>query len=132
METFFDSSGFFAWADEASVAGEKIRVLLVERRPSLVTTSMVFAETISLLTKRVGKHKGIEMGERILESDIIRLVYLDEGIQRDAWQLCKKYKDKDFDFIDAASFVFCQKQGIKEALTLDRHFSQMGFKVYPE
>ena len=93
---------------------------------------MVFAETISLLTKRVGKHKGIEMGERILESDIIRLVYLDEGIQRDAWQLCKKYKDKDFDFIDAASFVFCQKQGIKEALTLDRHFSQMGFKVYPE
>ncbi len=131
METFVDSSAFFAWGDLTTGVGEKIRSLLVKKQIRLVTTNLVFAETISLLTKRIGKHKGFELGERIIQSDIIRLVYLEEELQKEAWQLYKKYKDKDFDFIDATSFVFCQKHGIKEAITLDSHFSQMGFKVYP-
>ena len=101
------------------------------RNVGFITTNFVFAETLSLVTKRIGKDKGIEMGEKILQSGVVGLAYLDEEIQKEAWKFYKKYKDKDFDFIDATSFVFCQKRGIKEAFTLDRHFAQMGFKIFP-
>lgn len=131
VEIFVDSSAFFALADQASEKGKLVQAIIVERRVPLVTTNFILAETLSLVTKRMGKFKGIEVGEKILESGIISLVYLDQPTQEEAWRTYRKYKDKDFDFIDATSFVFCQKHGIKEAVTLDHHFSQMGFRIHP-
>ncbi|MBI2981642.1 MAG: type II toxin-antitoxin system VapC family toxin [Deltaproteobacteria bacterium] len=130
-EIFVDSSALFVWWDHVSERGKQVSSLILQGQFPLVTTSLVFAETISLVTKRLGKFKGIDAGETILTSSVMRLVYLDDSLQREAWQFYKKYKDKDFDFIDATSFVFCKKRGIKEVLTLDHHFSQMGFKIHP-
>lgn len=130
-EFFIDSSALFTWWDKKAEEGEQITALIVEGQVPLVTTNLVFAETISLVTKRLGKLRGVEAGETILSSSVIRLSYLDEHLQREAWRLYRKYKDKDFDFIDATSFIYCQRYGIKEVITLDRHFSQMGFTVYP-
>lgn len=131
METFIDSSALFVWGDRTSEEGREIESFLRAERPRLVTTNFVLAETLSLITKRIGKARGLEVGEILFSSKIVRLVFLEESLQREAWQMYKKYKDKDFDLIDATSFVFCQKYGIKETVTLDRHFSQMGFKVRP-
>lgn len=130
-EIFIDSSAFFALGDHASEKGPLIESLIREKQILLVTTNFVFAETISLVTKRIGKSKGVEIGDKLLDSGFVRLAYLDLEIQKEAWKIYKKYRDKDFDFVDAASFIFCQKQGIKEVITLDHHFSQMGFKVFP-
>ena len=131
-ELLIDSSAFFAWWDHASEEGKQIASLIVDEQIPLVTTNFLFAETLSLVTKRLGKARGIEIGKTILTSTVIRLAYLDENIQREAWQIYQKYKDKNFDFIDATSFALCHKRGIKEVLTLDRHFAQMGFKIFPE
>lgn len=130
-EIFIDSSAFFVLGDRASENGREIEIALLKNRGPFLTTNFILAETVSLITKRIGKGKGIEVGEKILQSGLVGLTFLDEETQKEAWKLYKKYKDKDFDFIDATSFVFCQKRGIKEALTLDRHFAQMGFKISP-
>lgn len=130
-EIFLDSSAIYALTDKDDEAGPSVESFLKERRTPPVMTNLIFAESMSLITKRLGKRAGERTGEILLSSQFVRLVYLDEKIHRDAWTFYKKYRDKDFDFIDATSFVFCQKRGIKEALTLDRHFSQMGFKIYP-
>ena len=131
MEIFIDSSAFFILGDQDSEEGQEVKSFIYDRKLHLVTTNFILGETLSLVTKRIGKAKGIEVGEIILKSGIVRVVYLDELLQEDAWKLYKRYKDKDFDFIDATSFVFCQRHGIREAVTLDRHFLQMGFKIYP-
>lgn len=131
LEYFIDSSALFAWGDPTGSAGKKIEAFLLEHHPSVATTNLVFSETISLVTKRIGKFKGVSLGEKILSSHFIRMIQIDEKLQNEAWQFYKKYKDKDFDLIDAASFIVCRKRGIKEVLTLDHHFVQMGFKVFP-
>ena len=131
MDIFADSSAFFALQDSESKEEEPLKKFILENHPSLVTTDFVFAESISLMTKRIGKYKGIDWGKDVFSSSVVRLIYLDEDLKREAWTLYCKFKDKDFDFIDATSFVFCKKNGIKEVLTLDRHFSQMGFHVRP-
>jgi predicted nucleic acid-binding protein len=131
-EVFIDSSAIFVMGDRSSEEGEAVEEFLLTRRTPLVTTNFILAETLSLVTKRIGKTKGIEVGEKVISSGIIRLIYLEEALQREAWQFYKKYRDKDFDFIDATSFVYCKQQGIREVLTLDHHFTQMGFTIFPK
>lgn len=128
---FVDSSAFFAWMDSSSPEGSAIETILLTQKYSLATTNLIFAETLSLITKRIGKRMAVQVGQSILASDLIRLVYLDQKTQQEAWKMFLKYKDKDFDFIDATSFTFCHQNKIKEVLTLDHHFSQMGFRKLP-
>jgi predicted nucleic acid-binding protein len=40
-------------------------------------------------------------------------------------------RDKAFSFTDCTSFVLVQELRIRCALTMDRHFQQMGFTVLP-
>ena len=49
---------------------------------------------------------------------------------RDAgWQRCRRYADKDWDWIDCVSFELMDRWGVREALSLDRHFAQAGFTL---
>ena len=42
-----------------------------------------------------------------------------------------RYRDKDFSFTDCTSFAVMRQLRLTEVLTLDDHFSQMGFTVLP-
>ena len=132
MKTLFmDSSAFFAWADQASPQGAAIKALLLKHKPHLITTNFIIAETLSLITKRIGKHAGLRFGESVATSQLIRVIHIDAKTQQEGWQLYKQYQDKDFDLIDAISFVICKRLNIQEVLTLDHHFAQMTFKTLP-
>lgn len=131
MKYFFDSSGIFSWADASSPQSKAIGGILKSQNEPLVTTNLILAETISLVTKRVGKSAGVKLGELLLASRLLHVIFVDEPLQSEAWSLYKKYKDKDFDLIDAVSFTVCQKMGIKGAITLDGHFKQMGMEMVP-
>lgn len=131
-QLFFDSSAIFAWADTSSPEGGQIERYIRKERAALVTTNLVMAETLSLVTKRIGKHEGIRLGERLQASRIIRIACVDEKLFQTGWQLYKKYKDKDFDLIDAVSFAICHRDRIHTCITLDRHYTQMGFTVFPD
>lgn len=128
---FIDSSALFAWGAEGSREAIAIKEFMIGNQFPLFSTNFILAETLSLITKRVGKTKGITFGEQLLSSKIIHFIGVDDHLQKEAWQLYKQYKDKDFDLIDATSFVYCRKHKIKEVITLDAHFSQMGFTVIP-
>lgn len=128
---FIDSSAFYALVDSSSKKGEQIELFISQNRPQLMTTDFVFAETLSLVTKRQGKHIGTKLGNMILASKLIKVYYVSEKWQKEAWNIYSKYQDKDFDLIDAISFIFCNKHKIKQVLTLDHHFTQMGYEMVP-
>jgi len=46
--------------------------------------------------------------------------------------LYRNYSDKEWGLTDCISFVVMKEQGIKEALTTDKHFAQAGFRVLLE
>lgn len=128
---FFDTSAIYSFGNKNDEKGLRIKDFLKEQPVLLITTNFILAESLSLITKRHGKQMGTQIGELLHKSSFVDLYYLDKALQEKAWDLYKKYKDKNFDFIDSTSFIFCKEQGINEALTLDRHFSQMGFKIFP-
>jgi predicted nucleic acid-binding protein len=49
-----------------------------------------------------------------------------------AREIIFRYVDKDFSYVDATSFAVMERLGIEEALTLDNHFRQYGWRVLPE
>jgi predicted nucleic acid-binding protein len=42
-----------------------------------------------------------------------------------------RYRDKSYSFTDCTSLMVMQELRIKQALTTDRHFRQMGLQVLP-
>jgi len=42
-----------------------------------------------------------------------------------------RHRDKSYSFTDCTSFVVMKELKLKQALTTDRHFRQMGFEVLP-
>ena len=55
------------------------------------------------------------------------------GIERaeKARKISFRFRDKAYSFTDCTSFVVMQELRLKQALTTDHHFRQMGFQVLP-
>ncbi|NPV53030.1 MAG: PIN domain-containing protein [Firmicutes bacterium] len=131
---FVDTSAFIALHDASDryhkmakgfFTPERIRDLRVH----LVTTSFVFAEVYSYFCKN--HTDAIAVGSYIRDSKILRHIRPDLTDEEAAWQIAKKYNDKDFSFVDCLSFAIMFKIGCNKAFTFDSHFRQMGFEVFP-
>jgi uncharacterized protein len=104
---------------------------LASKRPQLITTTYVFDEVVTLLNSRKLHGKAVEVGTLLLESPDILLVDIDSPLFEQGWQDFKRYKDKSFSLTDCLSFVVMQERNITNALTLDLHFQQVGFQIFP-
>ena len=94
-----------------------------------LTHSAVMMETFSLIAKRIRKPVAIEVVAALTHSPKIELVHVDPTLASQAWDRCKKFSDKEWDWIDCVSFELMERRGIRNALALDRHFGQAGFRL---
>jgi uncharacterized protein len=104
---------------------------LVDQKPQLVTTTYVFDEAVTLLNSRKLHGKAVEVGTLLLESPDILLIDIDSSLFEQGWQDFKRYKDKSFSLTDCLSFVVMNERNVTSALTLDLHFQQVGFQIFP-
>lgn len=104
---------------------------LASQKPQLVTTTYIFDEVVTLLNSRKLHSKAVEVGTLLLESSDIAMVEIDRDLFQKGWQDFKKYYDKSFSLTDCLSFIVMKQKKIDKALTLDIHFKQVGFQVFP-
>ncbi len=130
-QLFVDTSALYALADRTDPAHERAQRFLDENAVPLLTTNYIFAESLSLLTKRMGKATAIRFGEGLRSSDLVRLFQMTAEYEKAAWEEFIRFRDKKFDFIDSTSFVVMQRQGIDAAFGFDRHYVQRGFQLLP-
>lgn len=130
-EIFVDTSAFYALVDSKEPLHRPAQQFFRENQTALVTTNFIFAESLSLITKRLGKRIAVKFGGGLKNSRILRIAYLTAEHQERAWQIFCQQLDKDYDYIDCSCFVFMDGQRIKEAFTFDRHFQQRGYKMLP-
>lgn len=97
----------------------------------IVTSEMVLAEFLNDLGAR-----GPAL--RTAASCFVAELQADSGVtvfqqtSSQFWQAAKLYAertDKAWSLTDCASFLVMQEHGITDALTHDRHFEQMGFRL---
>lgn len=93
----------------------------------IVTTNLVISETHALLMRRASSAVALEFVQRVKQPPNL-VVHSTEGLERSAVEeWLTRFSDQAFSLCDAVSFAVMSERGIREALTLDRHFAAAGF-----
>ncbi len=131
-QVFVDTNGWIALnskRDQFHETALKTNKKLLKNGYQYVTTNYVLDETYTGLLARVGHFAAVDFGEKIRASKIAHVIHISKEVEEEAWQIFKKYTDKQFSFTDCTSFVIMNKLSLNEAFTNDHHFEQMGFKI---
>jgi len=127
-----DTGAFYALADRRDPAHSRARTFFEGSSALLVSTDFIFAETMSLLTKRLGKAVAVSFGEGIRGSSKFRMEEPTPHVREQAWKLFASRRDKDYDLIDCISFTTMESLRIRDVFGFDHHFTQYGFHLLPD
>lgn len=131
---FADASGFIAAFDARDArhaeAGPCWR-RIAEAGDSVLTTDLVFAETVTFLRRRAGWEVSRRAGEAILRSRAVELCHPNGEQFEAAWRELLRSADPKLSLCDALSFVVMRERGVTSALTFDHHFAEAGFHLLP-
>ncbi len=131
---FVDTAGWMACADAADPVHEPAcaaRDIALEQGVILVTTDYVMDETLTLIRMRLGLRAAKAWWSQVEGSSRVRWEWI--GLERaeKARKAFFRFRDKNYSFTDCTSFVVMQELRLKQALTTDHHFRQMGFQLLP-
>ena len=126
---FVDSSFIYALLNQRDEFHSQ--ALLVNNKfqdnDQFVLTDAIVFESCSLLAALEARESISDFFDDIMMSDQYLIIHTDVDLFNQAYDTFKGYKDKEWSLVDCLSFLVMQEQGIKYALTADRHFEQMGF-----
>lgn len=78
-----------------------------------------------------GKPKPLWLGNIMRQSRVVKIVGATEEDRENAWEIMKKYRDQDSNFMDSLSFAVMDRLGIDAAFTFDNHFEIHGYGIVP-
>ncbi len=133
-ELFVDTSAWFPLAVRGHPDHARVAAALRQRRRAgarLLTTNLVVAESHALLLRRIHRGAALAFLRQVgLAGDLVVSSTPELELRaREDW--LERFADQDFSLVDAVSFSLMAERGIREALTLDRHFTAAGFAMVP-
>ncbi|HZT97248.1 MAG TPA: PIN domain-containing protein [Chloroflexota bacterium] len=134
---FVDSSAWIAISnrrDDRHIAMVRRYQELVAVRTTFVTTNYVVAETATRLRYGGGLTAALAFHESLgsaVSRRLLRLHWIDEELDSEAWRILSQYADVKLSLTDASSAAAARQLRIAEVLGCDRHFEALGFVVSP-
>lgn len=129
---FVDTGAWYAAYIDSDPDHARASPLIDSAATRLITTDFVLAESLNLLRARNELQRAIALGRDLLAHSVAELVYVTPTDLEQAFVVFSTYRDKAWSYVDCTSFVVMQRLGIRDAISLDRHFRQMpGITVYP-
>ena len=107
MKLFIDTSAFVALEDGDDQHHVRARHLfrrIGRDRPVLVTSNAILIETISLIGARLYPKRAVEFVRRLHASQVIRVVYLNDEIEKLAIRTYERFNESRLSFTDCTSF----------------------------
>lgn len=128
---FADTSYWIALLSLRDHFHQKALTLSREYPPNqILTTDLVLIEFLNWFSDRFRFRAGASRAVLILKSRGVTVVSQQGAEAFDkALKLYSDMIDKSWSFTDCASFNVMESQGIRDALTHDRHFEQAGFRA---
>ncbi len=128
-QAFLDTSAIYALAVPLEFHHGSALTLFREPNRTFLSHTLILTETFSLLAKRQGKNLALNTIAALRNSSKVEVVAVTPELLEAAWQRCLRYADKEWDWIDCVSFELMERRGVRDALSLDRHFAQAGFAI---
>lgn len=123
---FTDTSAWYAIADEDDANHASARAFVESLTLPLITTDFIVDETITLLRYSLGHSVAADIGGKLWNEQLARLVHIDQEVEREAWQRFLKYHDHRFSFTDCTSFVVMDQLGLSQVFVFDSDFESHG------
>jgi predicted nucleic acid-binding protein len=95
----------------------------------LITTEFVLIEIGNALAAVHARKLAVEVIRAMRSSDSVEIVPASRALFEAALALYSGRADKDWGLTDCSSFVTMTDRGITQALTVDQHFEQAGFRA---
>lgn len=133
-ELFVDTSAWFPLAVRGHPDHARLAAALRQRRRAgarVLTTNLVVAETHALLLRRIHRAAALAFLRQVALAGELVVSSTPELELRAREDWLERFSDQDFSLADAVSFVVMTERGIREGLTLDRHFAAAGFVMVP-
>lgn len=129
---FVDTGFFVALLDKNDAHASKARKLYQTIEGTrLITTAAVLIELLNGFGDR-GPHlrkNTIEFVRKLHASPNVEIVALTQDLYFEALDYYERHRDKGYSHTDCLSFLIMNDRGIREALAIDHHFSQAGFRA---
>lgn len=127
MRIFVDTGAFIALTDaddENHRAAKSFYKNATEKGTRFITTNFIVCETMNYLNARVSHKVAVVFRENLKKSNLIEITNVTSSIEDAAFNIFKKYTDKDFSFTDCTSFSVMKSLKIYKAFAFDKHFEQ--------
>jgi predicted nucleic acid-binding protein len=126
---FLDTGAIYALADVKDIDHAAVRAIYDDQQHTFVLHDLILVEAFSLLTKRLHKQAAFRTVEAFRLSTRVVKTSLTPDLLEAGWKRCRRFADKEWDWVDCVSFELMERRGVREALSFDRHFAQAGFTL---
>src|SRR3989338_9592949 len=133
MMLFVDTSAWLALNDRNDQHHNKAAAKSAEikrQKIELITSEYIIDESITLIRYRVSHKAAVIFGDSLINSSIVRIIDVTGEDRIKAWEMFKKYEDKELSFTDCISFVLMINLKLHRAFVFDEHYKQMGFDIF--
>lgn len=123
MTIFADTSAIVSLFDEQDPNHLKAQALSSHLKSDIVvtiTSNFIFAEIVTILSKKLGKETSNQIGKYIKKS--FRIIRLTEETEDLAWEIFQKQTSKNVSFVDCTCFALYKKKVFDKAFALDTDF----------
>lgn len=128
-----DTSGLYALLDRGDRNHQAALQFYdsLSRGTRLIVLEYVLVELMTLLRRRGFTQQAIAFRDALNQSDIFRLLYSSEHIERATFDVYRQYVDKDWSYTDCAILAVSQRLNHVPVFSFDHHITQMGLKRVP-
>ncbi len=128
MRVFADTFFFLAVLNPRDAAHSRAMAFVAEAVvDEMFTTSLVLTELADGLNRPGERQRCVRLIRDMRRNSRTRLLEPDAAIYWKGFELYSSRPDKEWSLTDCVSFVVMEREGLREALTGDRHFAQAGF-----
>ena len=130
--TFVDTSAFYAIIDQSDTAHEKTAdawTFLLQSDSHLITSNYIILETIALLQNRISCKAAL-----LFQNDILSVVdvhWITQVIHELSVELWRNQGRRHLSLVDCSSFILMGQCRCSEAFSLDSHFADQGYVLFP-
>jgi predicted nucleic acid-binding protein len=130
---FIDSDAFVALAksDDANHAkATKLLEHLLSQSLTFITSNYVFAETVTVISMRIGHNYAIEFIKNLKAEDSeFEIKWVDETIEETAIEIFYKQTSKNTSFVDCTNMAFLKRLHADIIFSFDEVYRKNGFKT---
>jgi predicted nucleic acid-binding protein len=121
---FVDTSAWYAFHSVRDVNHAAATQAMNAFSEPLVTTDYIVDETLTIFRARGESRLARTFGTRVIDGHSAKIIDVAEVDFADAWDIFRRFADKDWSFTDCTSRVIMQRLGIQREFAFDDHSRQ--------